>query len=137
MSFSESEPTSRPFAWRFWAGVIGVVVLFALGLMMVPRKPVLRNVPAPPFVLPEGCDPEDVRSGPGFKPKSPCFVEKYRIKDYEKYNFFRASGSRFYDRQYYRFYDKAVHLVCGSVSEGCQVNHIHSGVFVDQDKVKN
>jgi hypothetical protein len=133
MSFSDFTPEPRRFDYRFWVGCFAVIGLFVAWQLSKPVKPVLQNVPAPPFMLPAGCNPADVTDeGHDFKPRSPCFDEKYLIRDYERYNFFRASGSRFFDRLYYRFYDKAVHLVCDG--DKCIISHIHHHVFVESNK---
>jgi hypothetical protein len=132
VSYSKPEIAARPFEWKFWLGCFAVIAVFITWQVLRPKKAVLQNVPAPPFVLPEGCNPADVRDQSDFKPKSPCFDEKYRIKDYEKFNFFEPGGRN--PSYYYRFFDKAVVLRCSRTQE-CQINHIHSGVFSDLDKV--
>ena len=130
MSFAEPEIVRRPFDKRFWLACFTLLAIFIGWAALRPQEPVLQNVPAPPFVIPEGCNPAEVKVDSKFKPKSRCFDEGYLIGNYKKYHFFESSGSRFLIRRYYRFRDMAVHLVCVA-DEQCQVNHIYNGVFKD------
>jgi hypothetical protein len=128
-----TESSQSKFDSKFWLLCFAVIGAFCLWNLLKPSKAVLQNVPATTFVLPKGCNPADVRIQPEFRSQSPCFVEENLIANPEKYNFFRSSGSRFFDRKYYRFYDKAVHLVC-DMPQRCQINYIHDGVFTQKNE---
>jgi hypothetical protein len=136
VSDDATEAVRLKFDTKFWLGCFAVIAAFMTWQILTPKKAVLKNVPAPPFILPEGCNPADVRLQFDFKSKSPCFDDKYLIRDYERYNFSPSSGSRFLERKYYRFYDRAVHTICAS-NEACHVSEIYNHVFLESDKVNN
>lgn len=120
------------FRWLPYFILFLLLILFSVwSIFNDVNKPLLKGVVAPPFVLPEGCIPDSSLFSAGMRPKSPCFADKYLIRDWERYNFFKASGSRLLEKPYYRFYDKAVHLTCGR-SGYCQVAYVHEGIFIEK-----
>jgi hypothetical protein len=137
VSKAGSEIVPQPFDWRFWLAVICIfAMVVAVWNLLQPKRVLMQNVPAPPFVLPSGCNPADVKTGFGIRIKNQCFSEKYLIKDYKKYGVFESGGK--VSHYYYRFFDKIVDIPCGYYEdvfvyeeEKCQIRFIYDNVFVE------